>query len=341
MYAFRRPTRLMSMRRRQDGLNPMDIENIHAALDLIRQLLQIAFMVPFNVVRVGLVASAAYLYLLVRNSLIYWRAALDPIDPANKDRDIESFTEEECYANFRFTKAQMHYLVDRLGIRQEYRCDNGICFPGEYGLCLYLYTLSYPVKLQRLQNDFGREYSQISRIRNRMKYWLYRRHSAKVLGNLEWYAGRFNMYADAINNAVAYSHENLAPGNVPPELLDICCFLDGTTEPICRIFVSYVQYHFVRTHPCHWPSFIYRSYCLGSFECTECFLESILSQLGRFMAWNLISRWHDCNRRTKQWLHDRSNGLGNIKNTWCLYCNQCSEISSGRTSFIYICRQNF
>ena len=158
----------------------MDLHNIEDAFANVRGLLQAAVLNPFHLVRLVLVLSAAYLLALIRESMSYTHMPLDVIDDANKDRLIDSFTDEECYSNFRFTRQQMHYLVLNLRIEETYTCDNGNTFPGEHGLCLYLYTRTFPVKLQRLQNVFGREYSQLSRIACDMKYWLYNRHSGKV-----------------------------------------------------------------------------------------------------------------------------------------------------------------
>ena len=42
--------------------------------------------------------------------------ALDPIDKANKNRDIERFSEEYCYHNFRMRKTELYRLLNLLNI---------------------------------------------------------------------------------------------------------------------------------------------------------------------------------------------------------------------------------
>lgn len=129
----------------------------------------------------------------------------------------------------------MQVLVVALGLPVVFVCDNGSIIPGEHALCLYLYLKTYPTKLQRAQKEFGREFTQLSSISNRVKAFLMVCHGHKVQGNLDWYADRFDIYADSVNPAVAYSPRNQLPGTIPPELLNIVGFL---TQLICRITVN-------------------------------------------------------------------------------------------------------
>lgn len=163
---------------------------------------------------------------------------LDIVNPLNKDRGIDSFTEEECLSFFRFKKPEMFKLCRQLGIPLLLVCENGISCPGEHALCFYLYMRTYPMILKRVQKEFGREQSQLSRIDIKIRSWLLANHKHKVMGNVEWYEERFDMYADAVNKAIAELNINPAPGTVPPEVVNIGFMLDGCVEDICRLFVS-------------------------------------------------------------------------------------------------------
>ena len=210
----RRPIRDMSQRRRHEGLSPIELHSLQEALKFIVQLLQLTFLLPIGVAKVILFTCATALFNSVTSArqTIYHR--LDIINPINRDRDIASFSEEECWDFFRFRRDQLSHLALLLQLPQWFICENGCTCPREHALCVYLYHLSYPTRLQRIQNVFGRELSQLSRIENRIKSFLITRHRAKVVGNLDWYADRFDMYADAYNRAIAYSTQNRNPGTM-------------------------------------------------------------------------------------------------------------------------------
>ena len=76
----------------------------------------------------------------------------------------ESFTDEECWHYLRFRKPELHRLFIVTDFPQEVRCENGVTCLGEYAFCLMLYRLAYPCRLFNLQNLFGREFTQLSRI---------------------------------------------------------------------------------------------------------------------------------------------------------------------------------
>ena len=56
--------------------------------------------------------------------------------------------------------------------------------------------------------EFGREYSQLSRIENRIKAYLIIRNRHKIVGNLDWFSDRFHMHAVSYDRAIAYSNLN-------------------------------------------------------------------------------------------------------------------------------------
>ena len=164
---------------------------------------------------------------------------LDPIDVRNKNRRIDTFSDEECWDYFRFRKYQLKDMTNLLNIPVFMIAEDGTTFPGEHALLVYLYHLSYPTKLQRMQSTFGREYSQISRIENTIKSFLIINHRNKIVGNFNWYEDRLDLYKEAYNSAISRSNANLTPGTIPNEIRNICGSLDGVAFPIARIHVSF------------------------------------------------------------------------------------------------------
>ena len=142
----------MPMRRRKDGLTQFAVHNIKASLLLVRQLLASAIILPLSFTQSILIVAAAFIFSLIMECLTYVKLPLDLINPLNKNRLIESFTDEECYRYFRFRKAQMYELINLLGIRDSYTTVNNLRFPGEYGFCMYVYFLTFPTDLQRMQS---------------------------------------------------------------------------------------------------------------------------------------------------------------------------------------------
>jgi hypothetical protein len=166
------------------------------------------------------------------------KIAVEPIDPTNRNRDIESFTPEECWTNLRFRKADIFYLFQKLGIPDSFTCANRVVVSGEYAFCLFLYRMAYPQRLSQLQKVFGRDYSQLSRVYNEVSRFIHAHHQNKVTGNLWWYSDRFDDYASSIRRKISRlpPHVNPHPGYVPGEFCNIFGFVDGTSLKICRLF---------------------------------------------------------------------------------------------------------
>lgn len=157
-----------------------------------------------------------------------------PVDPANKNRLVASFTEEECWRDLRFRRPDLLRLNQLIGFPAVCVVDsNGITFPGEHALCVMLYRLSYPSRLYQLQSIFGREYSQISRIFQYAITFAMNRHEDKVI-SIDWFADRFDMYHHAIQQKIAASPNNPNPGLVPNDLVDVFGFIDGHNQEIAR-----------------------------------------------------------------------------------------------------------
>ena len=120
----------------------------------------------------------------VKECVVY---ALDPVNPANKNRLLDSFTDEECWKHLRFRKTHIRLLMKLMKIPIVIVTSNGVTCPGEHAFALMLWRMHYPSTLSLLQNYFGRDYTQLSRIFNTIVDFVDANHRHKVQNNIDWY----------------------------------------------------------------------------------------------------------------------------------------------------------
>lgn len=233
---MRRDIRDMPVRRRHLGmtvLQRMDEKKLYALI-----LLGLSMAVNFPAWRIHLVGLATALILIAQYiRTVLWPPLL-PVNPANKNRLINSFTDEECYRDLRWYKDDFHDLCQKLQIPFQVTLDNGLTFPGEHAFILLLYKSHYPSTYFSLQDTFGREYTQLCRILNWAVEFIYTNHHHRVKDNIDWYSGRFDIYNAAYQEKIANSLINPNPGTVPHNLNCLFGSLDAQAKAICRPFVS-------------------------------------------------------------------------------------------------------
>lgn len=210
-------------------------------LTIALALISMAIMCPngSNIQKILVIIFIYFILEAIKIRTIMWNQ-LDPIVSHNKNRNIESWTEEECYNMFRFRKSDLHVLYNALNLPAIIVLSNGCTCSGQYAFCMMLYRLAYPTTLFRMQTLFGREYSQISRIFNYIINIVYQQHRHKVNGNIDWYADRFDVYNQAYRAKIATSAQNPTPNTIPQELDNIFGCIDGTAIEISRPHVSYL-----------------------------------------------------------------------------------------------------
>jgi hypothetical protein len=101
----RRNTRDMPMRRRHEGLTPLERMEEQSLLKGAISLLQLTLTLvgtPLVWICIPLLALAQVLVAHAVAMRAHVWSKLDPINKANRDRGINSFTREECYAHLRF-----------------------------------------------------------------------------------------------------------------------------------------------------------------------------------------------------------------------------------------------
>ena len=161
---MQRTIRDMPYRRRHEGLTVGKIYVLKQILRFIPDLIEMSGNLPECPLKAfcQLLLYAVFVILLAQ--LIVERHDVVPINHENKNRLISSFTDEECWHFLRFRPPELRELFVRCEFPDTVTCDNGVVCPGEHAFCLMLYRIAYPSRLLSLQEIFGRDYSQLSKL---------------------------------------------------------------------------------------------------------------------------------------------------------------------------------
>ena len=236
-FIVREAVRRMPYRFRDQGLTAMEMMVVRRLIAMITALLGAAGMMPAGLPQRILIIIAITIFLTVLRICAVPAPNIQPINGANRDRGIDSFSDGQCWHFLQFRRDDLHTLFDAMGFPVVVHLDNGGTCTGEYAFCLMLYRLAYPTRLFTLQFVFGREYTQLSRIFQYAIVWTETNHIHRVEGAriINWFSQRFDQYHQAILNKILTSPHNPNPGFVPAVLADIGYFLDGTGLEIARL----------------------------------------------------------------------------------------------------------
>jgi hypothetical protein len=127
----------MSQRRRHQGLSQIDLHQIEVSLRQVVSLTIQAAAIPVLALRTAVLLIALPLLQGINQMFTTIYQALDPINPANKNRVIASYTEEECWYLFRLKKDQLRDLFRRLNLPQIIQTPSRLICPGEHALLVY------------------------------------------------------------------------------------------------------------------------------------------------------------------------------------------------------------
>ena len=137
--------------------------------------------------------------------------------------DLDSMTDDECKAEFRFFKNNVYLLGEVLDIPDIMKCPNGVLMDGTEALSLLLMRFAYPCRFADMVARFERPVPQLCMITNRMMDYLFDEYS-HLLANLNqpW------LSSDRLRHFAATIHDKGA-------LLENCWgFIDGTVRPLCK-----------------------------------------------------------------------------------------------------------
>ena len=153
------PIRDMPYRRRYQGMFILEYMYYLKCVESITAMLTICLALAgagIDVDALMLVIIPLIIYT-IRQKIIPW-VPVPPVDPANRDRLIDSFSDEDAYNCLRFRKTQLRTLFEEMGLPNGYlTCSNGTSCPWEHGMLMLLYRIHNPTqlnKLQRLQSMF-------------------------------------------------------------------------------------------------------------------------------------------------------------------------------------------
>ena len=225
----------LSVRRRHEGTTVPQLVEADMWITLGANLLACS-AAPFEDDLKIVFLAVGSIFIWVGVDILSWEPSpLDPINHANKDRGIDSFSDEYCYRELRFTKAQLRAILRELDLPFTITLDNRTRVYTEYAFCLALYRIHYPCTLCGVQETFGRDYSAVSRVNNGFHQLLYDRYSGRcAVSNLDFYRNRLDFYNEAMRGAISNHHANQQPGAVPAPIFDVCGIHDGTKHYICR-----------------------------------------------------------------------------------------------------------
>ena len=94
--------------------------------------------------------------------------------------DLDEFSEDECWEEFRFKKADIPVLVEALQIPAVIRCNQGTVCDGIEGLCMLLKRMCYPCRYIDMVHLFARPVPVISMITNQVLDFIYETHSHRI-----------------------------------------------------------------------------------------------------------------------------------------------------------------
>ena len=125
-----------------------------------------------------------------------WQARVDlhlPVElhmaPVQRlNRTTESFTDDECWSQFRFRRADLQVLYEHLHLPPTVVLSNESKFTGEEAMCITLYRLAHTGRLTEVKSVFGREESQLSRAINFVIRHLHRQFNCLLSKSLALWA---------------------------------------------------------------------------------------------------------------------------------------------------------
>ncbi|CAN7988706.1 unnamed protein product [Ixodes hexagonus] len=138
--------------------------------------------------------------------------------------NIDALSKHPFRRQFRFEKANFPTLVSALDLPESVTSAQGVSVSAREALCMCLRRLAYPNRLCDLQEYFGRHYSVISSITNKVMFYIER---------------NFGFFLEDLT-----VHNWLTPANLKEMSEAVHCkgapltncwaFIDGTARPVCR-----------------------------------------------------------------------------------------------------------
>jgi hypothetical protein len=138
----------------------------------------------------------------------------------------DSFT-----AFFRFPQPLMLRLMRSLRIPPYFKLDNGSVVNGQEGMLVMLKFLAAPLRLIEAEQYFGWELTRLSRIKNWMLQFVYKKHKHRVKNYLWWHV----RYIQSCKEAMQAKKIKLSlTGTLAQRTKNVAWIIDGYRVRVCR-----------------------------------------------------------------------------------------------------------
>ena len=138
--------------------------------------------------------------------------------------DLDQMNDDECKAEFRFLRNNIHHLRDIIGLPENIILYNGVNVDSVEALCILLKRFAYPCRLVDMVPRFARPISQISMIISHLSEFLYANwsHLLRTFDqiwlsheNLEKYARVVQEKGSPLDNCRGFVDETVRPISRP------------------------------------------------------------------------------------------------------------------------------
>jgi hypothetical protein len=230
MPSSRPPRRQLSVKKRYQGTWALDRMKFQNYLKISRLLSIASYLNQTSQVFKRKLSMVAIILLLYCRRMSMWDN-IPPIPVLRTNLRFNALSGYECDRDYRFLKEHLPYLKKCLGIPQYFILENGVNINGEEALLIVLYRFAYPIRLVSMEDTFGREYSQISRIFNHVVRYVVERcqHLLTIEGQEQVLRPRLSHFNQAIRAKLTNLH-----GRVPNRERHTALFLDATLREVCR-----------------------------------------------------------------------------------------------------------
>jgi len=149
----------------------------------------------------------------------------------HRDRRINSYKEYEFKELYGFNQWHAEAVMRAWGVFEgQIVLDNRMRVHPEEAFLIFLNRMHDYRKLSSMEREFGRDYSQISRIFNEVSHRLTLHHFNRLFRNLPFFQPRFEMY----NRHIQQKCQATRGHALPVTYRHVCGFQDGTRVEISR-----------------------------------------------------------------------------------------------------------
>ena len=143
---------------------------------------------------------------------------------------MDSLTDEECKAEFRFWKNDIYLLKEDMQLPDEIICYNRLVVSGVEALFILLKRFVYPIRYNDMCSRFARPVPQLSIIASEMMNLVFNHRNYRLTSlQQNWISpASFQNYAYVIHNAGAPYTNGWG-------------FVDGTVRPVCKPEVRQIK----------------------------------------------------------------------------------------------------